>query len=236
MSRFIPNADQSGRIGPGRDLKAGSPGAGEMLIDSVINLDGLPDVDIVLTSDQSKWSECIVVETAPAQELGSGAWPRAARWATGYDQPSGTPPDITNQGLSRFPGYAINVNTGQRLNIFFGESSWDKQNNGDDLLWNPTGSYGNSGTQAGGRHYIYVTDQPYDGCASLLPILRHGTDAVAGGINSSFSFVNPPINPEDNMDNAYQHVAWVGIPMVVQSSYEFADPATDIPTDVKDLN
>ena len=41
-----------------------------------------------------------------------------------------------------FPGYAINIETGERLNIMFSENSADTANNGDDMLFNPTSVYG----------------------------------------------------------------------------------------------
>ena len=44
------------------------------------------------------------------------------------------------QGLSYFPGYAINQETGERLNIFFGEASSRGDNNGNNLVWDPTDS------------------------------------------------------------------------------------------------
>ena len=65
-----------------------------------------------------------------------------------------------------FPGYAINVVTGERLNIMFGEDSRFIQHNGADMMWNPT-DVDQEGTQNyvfGGRHFIYVlnaTEQPF---------------------------------------------------------------------------
>ena len=44
-------------------------------------------------------------------------------------------------GLSWFPGYAINVETGERLNIVFGEDSSLPTENGADMIWNPTNSF-----------------------------------------------------------------------------------------------
>jgi hypothetical protein len=43
-----------------------------------------------------------------------------------------------DKGRSWFPGYAINVETGERLNIIFGEDSRQYTNNGRDMKWNPT--------------------------------------------------------------------------------------------------
>ena len=36
------------------------------------------------------------------------------------------------------PGYAIDIQTGERLNIIFIEDSWLTNENGNDMIWNPT--------------------------------------------------------------------------------------------------
>jgi hypothetical protein len=92
-------------------------------------------------------------------------------------------------GMGWFPGYAVDVETGDRLNIFFGENSAYGDLVGDltvaeqlglgheafDMIWNP----GNqiilpTGAQltpleayCGGQQYMYVTCTKYDACKSL---------------------------------------------------------------------
>jgi hypothetical protein len=74
-----------------------------------------------------------------------------------------------NVGYSWFPGYAINVETGERLNMMFSENSFLGTDNGDDMIWNPTSrtvtpTFGPSGNnfRFGGEHYIYVMTTKYD--------------------------------------------------------------------------
>lgn len=131
-------------------------------------LDSLNNVDIVFTSDRSKWSRCVVVESASAVYAN---WPDPQLPREGNQVqmklrdhaslllnpgPGGEPQyDSDTIGLSWFPGYAIDVETGQRLNIFFGENSVFYpellqnilpaqlnppllQANGRDMIWNPT--------------------------------------------------------------------------------------------------
>lgn len=200
--------------------------------DSVLNLNELPDVDIVITSDTTKWSRCVVIEATPAQALGSGAWPMTARWSLPVDQDGNTTATTlttANQGWSYFPGYAIDVNTGTRLNILFAESSWDKQNNGDDLVWNPTSDLGPALDRVGGRHYIYVHNTEYDGCAAIHSEIAVGTAQPIGGPNQSEGlFFNGGTN---QLQRVYQDMAWVGVPLLV-SGNSFDNPQ-DIPTDVK---
>ncbi len=45
---------------------------------------------------------------------------------------------ISETGMGWFPGYAIDVATGERLNIVYGESSWLTGDNGADMMWNPS--------------------------------------------------------------------------------------------------
>jgi len=65
---------------------------------------------------------------------------------------------ISATGMSWFPGYAINVDTGERLNIISGENSSFSANNGRDMRFNPTNLImdGNGNFFMGGQHYVYV--------------------------------------------------------------------------------
>ncbi len=228
LARQFVNNDANGDIRPGVAVNPTVSGLG-LAASEVIDLSSLPDVDIVFTADVSKWSRCVVVETSPGNVLGSGAWPMAARWDYPIDAAGDTSRNYsadlaTRQGLSWFPGYAIDVNTGRRLNIFFGESSWDRLNNGGDMTFNPTSSFGPGGTNVGGRHFVYVTDQTYDQCATPYATLSNGTLA---GAQSSQLFLNVN-DPNTDMRETYKHVAWVGCPMLYPG-FTFKDPK-QIPT------
>lgn len=142
----------------------------------------LPSVRIVLTSDTSKWTRCPVLEMCDDHTQAEG---NARRFemrrhlsvdklgrtvedlhiAADADDPN-NPGYINETGMGWFPGYAINVVTGERLNVIFGEDSRYIQYNGRDMMWNPVSDY-MDGTQnyiMGGRHFIYVMnalDQPF---------------------------------------------------------------------------
>lgn len=171
-------------------------------------LQNLNNVDIILTSDKSKWSRCAVVETANSyhtspNEPGIGLPTEGNKKSLqarsrpsvgkndnngdGFPDPDGELDQNGNPltGMGWFPGYAVDVETGERLNIFFGENSIYNEDlaplvglgtEGYDMVWNPrqeivlTTGGGNITPfelYAGGQHYIYVTRQKYDGCASL---------------------------------------------------------------------
>ncbi|MDX1906258.1 MAG: T9SS type A sorting domain-containing protein [Bacteroidia bacterium] len=223
MMRPFSNSAAGGNIAPG--LVVGNPSNNRQIAPSrLINLANLPDVDIVFTSDITKWSRCVVVETSPNSSLGTGAWQLSAKYKSSVDQ-SGQPESATlpqdggPYGMGWFPGYAIDVNTGQRLNVFFGESEWDKLNRGNDMQFNPTFSLGTNLDRVGGRHYVYVTNLPYDGCESIKDSLMNANYV---GINS---FSDAIFFPETghNIGSSYRHVAWVGIPLSV-NGYDASNP------------
>jgi hypothetical protein len=70
----------------------------------------------------------------------------------------GNPDGSGTEGMGWFPGYAINVETGERLNIMFAEDSWLKAHNGNDMLFNPTTTYNTylGDVIWGGKHFVYI--------------------------------------------------------------------------------
>ncbi len=136
---------------------------------SVFNL--LNNVDIVFTSDKSLWSRCPVLEMRDTVgESQGGAMKGRLRetWSVDKDgnvdtTSSLTDPDASNyiakRGMGWFPGYAIDVETGERLNVAFGEDSYFIKENGRDMIFNPTGTFteGPAGNfRGGGKHYVFV--------------------------------------------------------------------------------
>jgi hypothetical protein len=138
-------------------------------------MEDLFSVDIVFTSDKTKWTRSLVIEMCPDNKLSQGGADRFKfRAAPSVDKdknyaapgsgPSESPEDpnyISDSSMSWFPGYAINVETGERLNIMFGEDSWLSEDNGRDMWYNPTSSLydlvsGNA--RFGGKHYVYIMD------------------------------------------------------------------------------
>ncbi|HMN33173.1 MAG TPA: hypothetical protein PKA54_07350 [Chitinophagaceae bacterium] len=167
-------------------------------------------IDIVFTSDKSLWSRCPVIEMTETQGIASpasegGAFKYNLRkhqgWNKEFDE-QGNPVYSTNpadSGMSYFPGYAINVETGERLNIYFGEASFDKGNNGRDLIWNPTSNFTSFGTNVwGGKHIIYVAKTKYDGGQQFASAIKKNTNS-----------------PQDlDMRTAYRTLMWVGVPLL----------------------
>lgn len=181
-----------------------------------------PNVDLVFTSDKSKWTRCVVLEAQNSPILAEGGTvkfrPRSHRsWNMQIDD-NGNPvysSDKSDTGYSYFPGYAINQITGERLNIAFAEDSYLKKFNGNDMLWNPSTEYLNAfgETIYGGRHYTYIMNSKYDSCRSFV-----------AGISSPSPFTYTP---------AYRQIRWVGFPMLNQGSSYLSLKDGLIPTETR---
>jgi hypothetical protein len=146
-------------------------------------LKNLSSVDLVITPDKSMWSQVLVLELGEEAGLNEGG-------AKKFEIRKHASLDINGnevageQGRTWFPGYAINLETGERLNIILGEDSYQAKNNGRDLKWNPNDAAGGYGTGGyvgwGGRHFIYIMDTDtnyikaypkgvrYDGCQDYM--------------------------------------------------------------------
>jgi len=97
----------------------------------------LPSVDIVITSDRSKWTRCPIVEMGRDANLNiGGAQPGALRASPSVNKYGIA--DGSGNGMGWFPGYAIDVETGARLYMAFGENSYLGSERGADMIWNPT--------------------------------------------------------------------------------------------------
>lgn len=186
-------------------------------------------IDIVFTSDRSKWTRSAVIEmtdhivnTAYGQ---NGAFKYSLRKHAGWngevnsatDEPiySTNPAD---SGMSYFPGYAINIETGERLNIVFGEESFNGQDRGNDLLWNPTSRTIDPVDRTlkwGGKHIIYVLRSKYDGCAAFANVVRNNSK-------------DPGIYNE-----AYRNMMWVGVPLLAPGAAYASNKDGIIPTDTR---
>jgi len=207
-TRFTPDPDLPFYLSPAaRDLMAIMTNS----TNNSIRYRDLNNVDIVFTNDKTKWSKCIVVETASNDFINNGL-PTIdntknfeVRRTPSIDK-DGKPMNDGTYGFSYFPGYAIDVETGKRLNIFFGENSvysgsltdqLDGKNPiGGDLIFNPSSQ---TETEVGlpvwgAQHYIYVTRQEYDECKKLEGKLRKGAsiiNKIKGG--ASVTWVSFPL-------------------------------------------
>jgi hypothetical protein len=164
---------------------------------SANKIENTASVDIVLTNDKSKWTRVPVFEAGPVKQMNLGQ--REAftlRNAPSVDK-QGTQSNaaeaglISSTGMSWFPGYAINVETGERLNMAFTENTALTADNGRDMLWNPSANELTQFNEVlwGGMHYLYVfghngnrvfngVDPTLDGKPSDIPAYDMGKAIV----------------------------------------------------------
>ena len=254
---------------PGYD-KMVTTGSNAILLPN-FDLRTLASVDIVFTKDKSKWTRCIVLEendepnsiptkttkletrrhkSVDKQGVALGD-PGCVTTEASFDSLPGIP---YKTGLSWFPGYAINLETGERLNIAFGEDSYQVENNGDDMMWNPTDQVTRQNYRYcfGGRHYIYVfgnnrgnTKYTANGNA---PADLKGKTIGSGNYSNFGDFAytykwasqNAAFATNSNIKNSafvalsnfWSDAMWVNIPITSDSRYNFKNPV-DMPGDAR---
>lgn len=184
-----------------------------------IQLNALIGVDIVFTSDRSKWSQCVVLNTSDGPNA-YGETKLDMRQKPSIDQNGNI---VAGEvGRSYFPGYAIDVESGKRLNILFGEDPATNQDgNADDMLWNPSASFFNASGFApvyGGKHYIYVHKTLYDGGKNI-----HDSLAWAGTVKPTSVIYRDII----------KNVCWVGMPFLTPGASLLSFTDGLIPTETK---
>lgn len=184
----------------------GEPVSYDMRTTLPTDINNLSSIDIVITSDESKWTRAAVIEMQNDDKLSQGGVKKMrlrGAPSLGKDEK----PDGTGDGFSYFPGYAINVNTGERLNMAFGEDSWLGGFNGSDMLWNPSSSFtsGAGDIVMGGKHFIYVFEnQNLDG---QMPAYDGGEFMKAQLEGSSSA-----------QQKVWKSCMWVGMPILTEGS------------------
>lgn len=210
------------------------------------NLEKLQSVDIILTNDRSKWSRCVVMETGELTEqnegkifkgqIRAGFSTKMVDLANDNDGiKDGFEEITTDTGRGYFPGYAINVETGERLNIFFGENSRTKGTYAGNMIWDPseteTSKFGEP--IFGGMHFIYVCNTRYDEGAAMQRTLIDNQNKFTLGSND----VVQPVR------DIYKDILYTAVPLTApgfdlykRSSNSKEDNTIlnyEIPSDVK---
>ena len=194
--------------------------AGVGVARKLASLSWLPSVDIVFTSDKSKWTRCPVIELGREASLNvGGASPGALRASPSVDRNGN--PDGTGTGMGWFPGYAIDVESGARLYMAFGENSFLVSDNGADMIWNPTRTLvDDNGTPIfGGMHAFYVFSFQNKSKNSFLQAENYPAYIPSQAENNATNeLYNDFQNIESNQTSAkkkvYSSISWVGNPVL----------------------
>ena len=171
-------------------------------------------IDVVFTSDTDKWTRCPVLEMQPNSVLAENATGASGsiekmnlRRHASVDKKGRTVAEggnaseanlTSNVGMGWFPGYAIDLSTGERLNMAFGEDSWLSADNGKDMIWNPSPN----AKYSGGQHWIYVfkNGQAASGTENRMRAYDKGAFLME-------QLLDPNISSERR---AFRDCAWVG--------------------------
>lgn len=229
--RLVNKDTTNGKISPAPPYGGSAAGNFTQLNDS---LSRLSSVDIVFTSDQSKWSRCVVFETQNvASRAQGGAGKCLIRMAPSINK-DGTPTAVGDTGFSWFPGYAVDVETGERLNIAFGEDSYLTPANGftgetgGDMKWNPTTTTvsADGTTIAGGKHYIYVFGRKNIFSGAVNPTDTNVWGPAYDGCQWIFRNVWKKSTSSSNYRNVWKDCMWVGVPMLEPGQVLLSENAT----------
>ncbi len=184
------------------------PGSYEVtgILNTSFDLRDLPDVLVVFTPDKDKWSRAPVFEMQADSMLAGGLeklWLRA-----GNSVDKNGVPDGSGTGMGWFPGYAIDMGTGERLNIGFGEDSFLNGDNGNDMQWNPTATFATNlgAPRFGGQHWIYVfrNERRFDANPDRVPHYDGGAFIQQMMQGGSFT----------GRRKVWDAIAWVGSAML----------------------
>lgn len=220
-------------------------------------------VDIVLTSDKSKWTRCPVIEMCMDNKISennatrfylrkhasvdkNGNYADLERYPDSVSNDPESPYYIGAQGMSWFPGYVIDVETGARLNLAFGEDSYLADMNGRDMLFNPmklkkstiNEEYGESSQLLdpaivrdygfdndpvmGGKHFVYIWGMDKDVEVGSLPYKDFNSPAYDAGayLHRTMSYIQDASTAVGKLCNVtlYRQVMWVGMPMGIEGT------------------
>ncbi|MCU0327898.1 MAG: hypothetical protein MUE53_02805 [Chitinophagales bacterium] len=171
------------------------------------NLDSLISFNLVITPDKNKWSQCVVLETGEfATSNIGGARKGQIRQSESVDADGNIIPGEIGRGY--FPGYAINVETGERVNVYFGENSSIVGTYGANMKWDPSRDTITPQGVAllGGSHFVYITNSRYDGGQKDQQILVDNFNKTSG--TGRDEILNPAVA------QVYKSFAWTFIPIL----------------------
>ena len=221
------------------------PGFSSTVTNSYVKFENLSSVDIVFkpcnapedglsvqACKEKYWSKVCVVEAQddPALAIG-GQVKMGLRKSPSLDINFELANDGT-EGLSYFPGYAIDVETGERLNIIIAEDSWQTSENGADMKWNPTSrimtdeipefnpqtsEFSGGSYLLGGKHFIYIVN----GSAWAKGLEDYVSGNLVDVYNSpnydESAWIYAKLNStplQSAQFDVFENIGWVGVPLL----------------------
>ena len=204
----------------------------------------LNSVDIVLTNDTSNWTRSCVVEAQDDQTLSIGQQEKMSLRKSPSVDKNGQPDSSGTTGMGWFPGYAIDIETGERLNIIFAEDSWLTSENGTDMIWNPTSKiatealpqfnpnapigeqFSGGNYLLGGKHFVYVVNGSSWVKATEDYINGNYQDVDESPNYDESTWIHSKLLNEPGVGKwrVFQNVSWCGIPLLSPGRTLRTDP------------
>lgn len=231
-TRGATNVTEANKKNNWDKMMEGDLSASDPELHAGVQLSYLNSVDIVFTSDKSKWTRVVVVEMQDDPTLSdSNAVKLDPRKHKSVDKQGLSSDDagynaaegdlISNQGMGWFPGYAIDLETGERLNMAFGEDSYIASENGNDMIWNPTDvayeGLSSNRVRFGGKHYVYVfrNNLVEEGADTKLNLLYNFPENRMPAYDmGEFMYNKLSTGVVNDFYNVYRAAMWVGLPIL----------------------
>jgi hypothetical protein len=201
----------------------------------------LSSIQVVITPDKSKWTRCVVVEESdepsattpsnvaklhmrPVPSVDKNGIPHGSE---GCNEAEATLTDA--EGMGWFPGYAVDLETGERLNMLFGENSFLGGSIGRDMLWNPSDQlYDEFNGQPifGGCHWIYV-------CVNQRRTVQQTLSVNRMPQYDEGAFARSEIGNTQGLDYVYRSVGWVGSGLMTPGTHMNSPQQGLVPSEVR---
>ncbi|MES2799112.1 MAG: T9SS C-terminal target domain-containing protein [Bacteroidota bacterium] len=211
--------------------KLASPG----LAKNNASISFLPSVNIVITSDKSKWTRVPVLELGRTAALNiGGAEPGGLRKSPSVNKDGVA--DGTGTGMGWFPGYAVDLESGARLYMAIGENSFLGFDNGTDMIWNPSSRVvDNQGNPVlGGVQPFYVFSynqktlnnysQGFDFPQYIPSLAESGTPSDNFAYNKMVEIETT--NAAQAKREFYGSISWISYPITIPGSDFLASDVT----------
>jgi hypothetical protein len=195
-----------------------SPGAAK----SNASISFLPSVNIVLTSDKSLWTRCPVIELGRDQALNVGsAKPGEMRNSLSVDKNGND--DGSGTGMGWFPGYAVDLESGARLYMAFGENSFLGAEGGADMIWNPSDRIADAvgNPLMGGVQPIYVfsykqkTINDFSNGFDFPAYVKADAESLAGNVLYQ-KMLQVEANSAAAKRELYGSLSWIANPLLAE--------------------
>ncbi len=208
------------------------PGFNNTVTNSYVKIDKLNSVDVVFTQNKDLWTRCPVVEAQDDPTLSIGGQIKMGLRQSPSVDKDGNPE--SGVGMGWFPGYAIDVQTGERLNIIFAEDSWLTNENGNDMIWNPTSNivtsdfpqYDPTAPQGqqfsggnyllGGKHFIYILrgESWVKGTEDYISGDYLEVDNCPNYDEGAWAYAQLSDGGLPAQFNVFKHVTWTSVPLL----------------------